>query len=688
MCGIFGIVQSARATIAPKTTRDAIGRLFVLSESRGREAAGLAVVHASGLDLLKSAVPASRMVRSREYRVFADAALPPPIGSVQAVLGHSRLVTTGTHLDPANNQPINHAGAVGVHNGIVVNHEAIWAAHPALTRSSRVDTEALIALIRLHSSRGQALSRAVQMAYAEIQGAASIAVAFDDLDALLLATNTGSLYCAGGADSGVFVFASESYILRRLLARHGPPIGLSPDRVAHIEAGQARLVRFDSADVHPFPLALSEAPPPAPPPVARVRRPLRTWPAIEPPRIPMTAAQRSVGLADTAPEQTRRRVAALETRFPHDPSFADSLRRCSRCILPETMPFISFDETGVCNFCRAYRPLEFAGLDLLRELVAAAPRQPGSPDCVVGVSGGRDSLFCLHHVVRTLGLSAVAYTYDWGMVTDLARRNISRICAKLGVEHILVSADIARKRRYIRDNVAAWLHRPRLGMIPLFMAGDKHYFVHLQRVRRQTGAAHAILGENMLERTDFKTGYAGVPPYRADPRHVYTMPAWSNLRLAAYYARECLLNPAYLNGSMLDSLGGFAAFYLIRRRYLNLYNFVPWIEDEVVPTLRHQYDFELAPDSPTTWRIGDGTAAFYNYVYFTVAGFTENDTFRSNQIREGHLSRETALARVREENRPRFETILWYLDTIGLPTPPERVLGIVHAMPKRRSAPR
>ena len=46
----------------------------------------------------------------------------------------------------------------------------------------------------------------------------------------------------------------------------------------------------------------------------------------------------------------------------------------------------------------------------------------------------------------------VTYTYDWGMVTDLGRRNISRMSAKLGVENIIVAADIGLKRRNIRKS--------------------------------------------------------------------------------------------------------------------------------------------------------------------------------------------------------------------------------------------
>jgi glutamine---fructose-6-phosphate transaminase (isomerizing) len=65
----------------------------------------------------------------------------------------------------------------------------------------------------------------------------------------------------------------------------------------------------------------------------------------------------------------------------------------------------------------------------------------------------------------------------------------------------------------------------------------------------------------------------------------------------------------------------------------------------------------LATDTNTPWRIGDGTSAFYNYIYYLVAGFTEHDTFRSNQIREGDISREEALRLVEDENRPRYQNI-------------------------------
>ena len=330
--------------------------------------------------------------------------------------------------------------------------------------------------------------------------------------------------------------------------------------------------------------------------------------------------------------------------------------------MPETMPFISFDQSGVCNFCSTYKPHQPMGLEKLRELVAPYRRNNGEPDCVVAVSGGRDSCYGLHLIKRELGLNPVAYTYDWGMITDLARRNQARLCGKLGVEHILVSADIRRKREFIRKNIEAWLNRPSLGMIPLFMAGDKQYFYYAEQTRKHLGLELSFLCENKLERAHFKSGFIGV---NEGHNRVFNIELRKKLALLLYYGREYVLNPRYINASLLDTIGAFYSSYFLRHPQLQLYEYAKWDEAELVHVLRNDYDWELDPETTTTWRIGDGTAAFYNYIYYTVAGFTENDALRSNQIREGVLDRATALTMVARENEPRWEAMRWYANTIG-----------------------
>ena len=63
-----------------------------------------------------------------------------------------------------------------------------------------------------------------------------------------------------------------------------------------------------------------------------------------------------------------------------------------------------------------------------------------------------------------------------------------------------------------------------------------------------------------------------------------------------------------------------------------------------------------------------------------MSGFSEHDTFRSNQIREGQIDRETALKLVQEENKPRYQNIVWYLEAVGLDY--ETVVKRINQIPK------
>ena len=154
------------------------------------------------------------------------------------------------------------------------------------------------------------------------------------------------------------------------------------------------------------------------------------------------------------------------------------IKRCVKCLLPKTFPFIYYDEIGICNYCSNYNIKKHTkSLDELNKVVNPYRKSNSRPEVLVPLSGGRDSIYALHVVKEDLGLNPVTYTYDWGMVTDLARRNVARICGKLGVENIIVAADIHWKRENIKKNIIAWLREPALGMIPLFMAGDKYFFI-------------------------------------------------------------------------------------------------------------------------------------------------------------------------------------------------------------------
>lgn len=587
MCGIFGAVGTQTLS------SEALKALVTHAQQRGKDSSGLMFWSSDRYQVHRADYRITRLLNEVEA---SDSAV---------VFGHSRLITNGL----ADNQPVVRDGVCVFHNGIVVNHDALW---PQLQtpRTLGIDTE-VIAGLALDLLRAEVpLEQIPARILSVCRGVVACAMVLPRLGKLCLFSNNGSLYL--GRKDGAWLYASESFPLTQL--------GCEGVR-------QVRDAEFIDIPVSDEPVLISDKA------------------AERPDLIP--------SLGSTAEEER-----LLEYR-PYQ------LRRCTRCILPETMPFISFDEQGVCNYCKHYKPRNRPRpIEELLALVEPYRRSQGD-ECIVPFSGGRDSCYGLHLIVKELKMKPVTYTYDWGMVTDLGRRNISRMSAALGVENIIVADDIGKKRHNIAMNLRAWLKSPHLGMISILTAGDKHFFKHVETIKRQTGINLNLWGINPLEVTHFKAGFLGVPPDFEEKR-VYAHGAMKQLRYQFLRLQAMVKSPGYFNGSLWDTLSGeYYRSFTEKSDYFHIFDYWRWDERQIDDTLA-EYDWEKAPDTKTTWRIGDGTAAFYNYVYYTVAGFTEHDTFRSNQIREGDLTREEALEMVAEENTPRYPNIKWYLDAVGI----------------------
>ncbi len=661
MCGIFGVVLKGDARYPEGFREKALRILARESQSRGKDSSGL-VVHDHRDDVyqvFKGAIPLNVLLASDAVSGFLKGLQKAPLSDghrASLAIGHSRLVTNGSQLTDANNQPVIKDGIVGIHNGIIVNDAALWEANPHLEREYEIDTEVLLAMLRSHLQAGDSIPDAIRKASAVIEGTVSTALVFPENRVLALFTDNGSLYTLTD-DTGALFFASEYHPLKVLAER----LGLDTTgkyQLRQVTGGTGLICSLDGFLIRRFDAHGREGAGSAAAFDADTR--IKVHPISD--GRPQLELVRDVADIARAPEAQR-----YEAMLEHHHDRVAGLRRCSKCLLPETFPFIQYDGAGECNYCRNYKirnqPKPMAELLALLEPYRS---RDGSPDCIVPFSGGRDSTYALHVIKTELGLNPIAFTYDWGMVTDLGRRNIARVCGKLRVENIIVAADIRWKRHNIHKNIMAWLRKPHLGMIPLFMAGDKYFYYFVDRVKRQTGIRLNIWGINPMENTDFKVGFLGVAP-DFDKKHIYSLSIARQLKLFMGVGGAVLSNPGYLNGSVPDTIGSFLARSVkTHRDYFHLYDYLQWDERKIDRILLDEYRWEKAIDTDTTWRIGDGTAAFYNYVYFNVAGFSEHDTFRSNQIREGVLTREEGLRLVNEENRPRYPTIRWYLDAVNI----------------------
>lgn len=643
MCGIFGFIKGENSIRLEPFLED----LFFLSENRGQDASGVAIETRDRITILKQSIPARKLVCTSEYtKMLVEGA------EYKAVIGHARMETNGNYQISENNQPVVNSGCVTIHNGIIVNDSKLWAKYPEEKRIFQVDTEIVNTLIRKYLDDGLSLIDSYVKTLGELEGSYSLATLLSDYNYLLLSTNTGSLYLVKDNNNQVVYFTSEYFFTKKIIDKYFSEKNdwrieqLKPLSGVCIDASNGEVVEFEIKDKCSLP---------------NIPKSIKTKEVVI---IKNEVSNENVKkiFVNT---QSSEVIKEIESEYVKNIKLVDGIRRCTKCILPETMPFIEFDEFGVCNYCKNFTNKVIQDENILLEMLDKYRKKDGSPDCVVSFSGGRDSSYSLHYIKNILKMHPLAFSYDWGMLTDLGRRNQARMTGKLGIENILVSANIHKKRENIKKNVEAWLKRPNLGTIPLFMAGDKQYYYYANLIKKNYNLDLLLMGENYLEKTNFKNGFANV---KQDQKGfmAYNVSGINKLKMLFFYAGEFIKNPSYINSSIIDSLGAFFSYFVIPHTYINLYDFVQWDEETINNTLINDYNWETADDIRSTWRIGDGTAAFYNYIYYTVAGFTENDTFRSNQIRSGIITREEALANVRDENKPRPKSIMWYCDTINI----------------------
>src|SRR5207245_10895599 len=105
------------------------------------------------------------------------------------------------------------------------------------------------------------------------------------------------------------------------------------------------------------------------------------------------------------------------------------LSYCSRCGLASNVPGTSYDPKGVCNGCRGYdtyvekAEAYFKTAGGLKAIVAEMKAaRTGEYDCLVLLSGGKDSTYMLYQLCG-LGLKPLVFTLDNGFISEAAKAN-------------------------------------------------------------------------------------------------------------------------------------------------------------------------------------------------------------------------------------------------------------------------
>jgi len=156
MCSIFGMGFFKKDRINSFLLRNALKSLTLNAQARGRDATGLAFTTKTSTDVFKHNVSAKKFIELENYREVVRKHTKDNI-PLYSILGHCRAKTLGTQLNPLNNHPITTNNIVGVHNGVISNHDGVFttleatAANYDVKRAGQVDSEAIFRAIDLYA---------------------------------------------------------------------------------------------------------------------------------------------------------------------------------------------------------------------------------------------------------------------------------------------------------------------------------------------------------------------------------------------------------------------------------------------------------------------------------------------------------------------------------------------------------
>ena len=326
------------------------------------------------------------------------------------------------------------------------------------------------------------------------------------------------------------------------------------------------------------------------------------------------------------------------------PLFAGKLRYCSRCCMPETAEALAFDEMGICQPCRsAEQKIHINWVKRekkLRDILDKYRSKDGTDyDCMVPISGGKDSTFQLYVLTQVYKLRPLAVTFNHNWYSETGTYNLQNALEVFDVDHIMftprrsVINKLARKSlRMIGDS--CWHCHAGVGAFPLQIAA-------------KYGIKLIVWGESVSE-NDGRATYN--EPINFD-RDYFTKIS------ARFYAEEMVddkislldVRPYILPSAKELKKAGVVGIHLgdyifwddERQTEFVRDNF-GWREDKVEGTYKRYKSVECK------------MAGIHDYTKFIKRGFGRGSDHASQDVRVGLLTREEGfeLAKKHDSERP------------------------------------
>ncbi len=158
----------------------------------------------------------------------------------------------------------------------------------------------------------------------------------------------------------------------------------------------------------------------------------------------------------------------------------EGVQYCIRCCIPSTQELVMFDEMGICQACQSSeQKIHINWVEKekkLREILENAKAKAGSNyDCIVPISGGKDSTFQLYVLTQIYGMKPLAVTFSHNWYSETGWYNLLNSLEKFNVDHIMFTPNRDLVNRIAKRSLEAigdtcWHCHAGVGAFPLQVA--------------------------------------------------------------------------------------------------------------------------------------------------------------------------------------------------------------------------
>ncbi len=338
------------------------------------------------------------------------------------------------------------------------------------------------------------------------------------------------------------------------------------------------------------------------------------------------------------------------------------MKYCIRCVYPMNHPLkITFDESGVCSGCRIHEEkdtLDWAArFEKLRTIADTYRNESGSNyDCIVPVSGARDSYFIVHTVIKKLGLRPLLVTYNKHYNTERGIRNLAYLRTIFGLDTTTLTVSPERVKSITRASLES------LGSMYWHCIAGQTVFPVQTAVRFKIpliiwGAHQGVDQVGMFSHLD---EVEMTRKYRKD-HDLMGLEAEDLLAVSRDLTESDVSPYVYPHDKEIEKVG-------VRGIYLN--NYMRWDSKQQHEDMIGEYGYESAPQRRTFDTYNDVDCFHYSdihdYIKYAKWGYGKVSDHAAREIRLKRLTREAGIDLVERFEQIVPESLPLFLEWIGL----------------------